>query len=143
MAGIGFEVSAMRAAREVAERSNLIVTSTPTRTPFLFADSIQPGTHITAVGADQAGKQELDPGIVARAGAIVVDSITQCSEYGEISHALNAGLIRLESLVEIGTVLASGQRARDDSDATQITLADLTGVAVQDAQIAFSIVGLP
>ncbi len=143
MAACDFEISAMRTAREVAERSNLIVTSTPARTPLLFADAIQPGTHITAVGADQAGKQELDPGIVERAGAIIVDSVTQCSEYGEISHALKAGLIRLESLVEIGTVLASGGRARDDSDATQITLADLTGVAVQDAQIALSIVGLP
>jgi ornithine cyclodeaminase len=63
-----------------------------------------------------------------------VDSIRQCSEYGEISHALKAGLIDKEQLVELGQVLASDAGARRDDQ--QITLVDLTGVAVQDTQIA-------
>ena len=115
------------------------MTTTPSRAPLLRSDWIRNGTHITAVGADGAGKQELDPAIVARAGVIVVDSIDQCSKYGEISHALAAGLIQPEQLLELGALLDAGQRARDDTDPAQITVADLTGVAVQDVQIAASV----
>jgi ornithine cyclodeaminase len=107
---------------------------------LLESQWVQDGPHITAVGADGPGKQELDPVIDSRADMIVVDSIAQCSEYGEVSHALSAGLIQLAQPTELGTLLASGKRGRDDSRGNQITVADLTGVAVQDAQIAHSIV---
>ncbi|MEX4005322.1 hypothetical protein AB4Y38_41585 [Paraburkholderia sp. EG285A] len=136
----GFEVHVHDTAGQVAGSANLIVTATPSRKALLQCEWIRPGTHITAAGADSMGKQELDPGIVARAGAIVVDSIVQCSQYGEVSHALSAGLIEKEALVEIGTLLAAKRRGRNDADPTQVTVADLTGVAVQDAQIAESIV---
>jgi ornithine cyclodeaminase len=129
----------MDSAQAVAANANLIVTTTPSRAPLLRSDWIRNGTHITAVGADSAGKQELDPAIVARAGVIVVDSIDQCSKYGEISHALSAGLINKEQLLELGALLDAGRRARDDTDPAQITVADLTGVAVQDVQIAASV----
>ncbi|PFH20709.1 ornithine cyclodeaminase family protein [Burkholderia sp. JKS000303] len=140
MSAHGFDVRLHATPEPVARNANLIVTATPSREALLKSGWIAGGTHITAVGADGPGKQELDPGIVGRAGAIVVDSIEQCSKYGEISHALSAGLIRAEVLVELGNVLAQGGRARDDADPAQITIADLTGVAVQDAQIADSIV---
>ncbi|MEM5331779.1 ornithine cyclodeaminase family protein [Paraburkholderia sp. JHI2823] len=140
MSAHGFEVHVHDTAEQVAGSANLIVTATPSREALLQREWIRPGTHITAVGADSMGKQELDPGIVARAGAIVVDSIVQCSQYGEVSHALSAGLIEKEALVEIGTLLSAKRRGRNDADRTQVTVADLTGVAVQDAQIAESIV---
>jgi ornithine cyclodeaminase len=139
MSARGFNVRAMDSAEAVAANANLIVTTTPSRAPLLRSDWIRNGTHITAVGADSAGKQELDPAIVARAGVIVVDSIDQCSKYGEISHALSAGLINKEQLLELGALLDAGRRARDDTDPAQITVADLTGVAVQDVQIAASV----
>ena len=123
----------------IRDSANLIVTTTPSRKPLLHSEWISNGTHITAVGADSVGKQELDPAIVGRAGAIVVDSIDQCSKYGEISHALSAGLIHAEQLLELGALLGACQRARNDNDAAQITVADLTGVAVQDVQIAASV----
>lgn len=140
MAEQGFTVTVCATAEQVARHANLIVTTTPAREALLQAAWIAPGTHITAVGADGPGKQELDPQIVARAGAIVVDAIKQCSAYGEVSHALSAGLIAPDALRELGDILAQGIRARDDADPAQITIADLTGVAVQDAQIAASIV---
>ena len=80
------------------------------------------------------GKQELDPLLVARADRIIVDSIAQCRQYGEVSHALKAGLIDETHLGEIGALLAGRITGRSRED--EITLADLTGVAVQDAQIA-------
>ena len=92
------------------------------------------GDHVTAVGADAAGKQELALELVAGADRIVVDSVAQCAAYGEVSHALAAGLLERERLAELGRLLAGEQPGRQSED--EITLADLTGLAVQDAQIA-------
>ncbi|EIC85750.1 ornithine cyclodeaminase family protein [Serratia sp. M24T3] len=131
---LGFEVTTTQDCQQVAQNANLIVTTTPSREALLQSEWIKPGTHITAVGADGGGKQELDAKLVARAEVIVVDSVKQCSEYGEISHALNQGLIKAEQLVELGLLLAGRAKGREND--RQITIADLTGVAVQDAQIS-------
>ncbi len=131
---LGYQVRTTQDAAEVAAAANLIVCTTPSRQPLLFSEWVRPGTHITAVGADGPGKQELDPALVARAERIVVDSVAQCSQYGEVAHALRSGQIDATQLIELGTLLASGAPGRQHAD--QITLADLTGVAVQDAQIS-------
>jgi ornithine cyclodeaminase len=131
---LGFTVETTLDAQQVALKANLIVSTTPSREALLRSEWIRPGTHITAVGADTSGKQELDPALVARADVIVVDSISQCSQYGEISHALKAGLIDPSQLLELGQVLAGDVIGRSNDE--QITVVDLTGVAVQDAQIS-------
>ena len=113
---------------------NLIVTTTSSTSPLLFAHQIQAGTHITAVGADDIGKQELDPEIFVRAEKVVVDSRSQCMELGDVSYAIKRGLIKKEKLVELGEVVMNSSLGRDSE--TQITVADLTGVAIQDLQIA-------
>ncbi|CAI3802992.1 Delta(1)-pyrroline-2-carboxylate reductase [Pseudomonas sp. MM223] len=131
---LGFEVRSTQDAAEVAGAANLIVCTTPSRQALLHSEWVQPGTHITAVGADAPGKQELDPALVARADRIIVDSVAQCSQYGEVAHALGSGRITANQLVELGWLLAGRARGREHDG--QITLADLTGVAVQDAQVA-------
>lgn len=131
---LGFDVQTTRDVKTMAEEANLIVCTTPSREALIARDWIRPGTHITAVGADAPGKQELDPLLVARADRIIVDSIAQCRQYGEVSHALRAGLIDETQLGEIGALLAGRITGRSRED--EITLVDLTGVAVQDAQIA-------
>lgn len=133
-AELGFDVQVTREAKTLAEGANLIVCTTPSRAALLDSEWIRPGTHITAVGADAPGKQELDPLLVARADRIIVDSVVQCRQYGEVSHALKAGLIEEAQLGEIGALLDGRIAGRTSDD--EITLVDLTGVAVQDAQIA-------
>lgn len=133
-AELGFDVQVTREAKTLAEGANLIVCTTPSRAALLDNEWIRPGTHITAVGADAPGKQELDPLLVARADRIIVDSVVQCRQYGEVSHALKAGLIEEAQLGEIGALLDGRIAGRTSDD--EITLVDLTGVAVQDAQIA-------
>lgn len=113
---------------------NLIVTTTSSAKPLLFAHQIRPGTHITAVGADDVGKQELDPEIFAKAEKVIVDSRSQCMELGDVSYAVKQGLIKKEKLTELGEVILNRSLGR--SSETEITLADLTGVAIQDLQIA-------
>lgn len=134
MARAGFPIDTTLDAGEVASRCNLIVTATIATAPLLWNEQIRPGTHITAVGADAAYKQELDAAILQTAHVVVADSISQCRERGEIAHALRAGLISEAQLVELGNVIAGKSRGRTSE--SQITVADLTGVAVQDLQIA-------
>ncbi|NTV81587.1 MAG: ornithine cyclodeaminase family protein, partial [Candidatus Aminicenantes bacterium] len=100
----------------------------------LEAAWIRPGTHITAVGSDTAAKQELDPGILARADRIVVDSLSQSELRGEVYRAVRAGAIGRDRLVELGRVIEDGTLRRTSEGET--TVADLTGVAVQDIQIS-------
>lgn len=133
----GFRVRTTLSAEEVAAAARLIVTCTPSTRPLLRADWIRPGTHITAVGSDTPEKQELDPGILAKASRVVVDSLSQSELRGEVFKAVEAGVLRRESLIELGRVVTDPalRRASDD----EITVADLTGVAVQDIQIATAV----
>jgi ornithine cyclodeaminase len=130
----GFRVTTTREAAEIGRTCNLIVTATPATSPLLLAAQVRPGTHVTAVGSDTSEKQELDPAILAGADLLVADSLTQCRERGEIHHALKAGRIAAEKPVELGRIVADPKLGRTSED--QITVADLTGLAVQDIMIA-------
>ena len=133
----GLAVRTTRRAEDVAAAANLIVTCTPSTRPLLEAGWIRPGTHITAMGSDTPSKQELDPAILARADRVVVDSLSQSELRGEVFRAVSAGAIGRDRLVELGRVIEDPglRRASDD----EITVADLTGVAVQDIQIAAAV----
>jgi ornithine cyclodeaminase len=134
MEPLGFKIRTTLDAGEVAASANVIVTCTPSTRPLLRADWIRPGTHITAVGSDTAEKQELDPAILGRASRVVVDSLSQSELRGEVFKALRAGAIRKGDLVELGQVIAEEKYRRQSED--EVTVADLTGVAVQDIQIS-------
>lgn len=137
MTAQGFNVTQADSPGHVASSSNLIITATPSVTPLLFAADIQPGTHITAMGSDTDKKQELDVGILARAEIVIADSVSQCKERGEISKALEAGVIAEADVLELGNYIANQhQEKRKDSF---ISVVDLTGVAVQDIQIAAAV----
>ncbi len=114
--------------------ADIIVTTTPSTEPLVRSDWVRPGTHITAMGADGPGKQELETALVARADIRASDMKTQSLGHGEFSHACLAGLIGRDDCIELGAVLAgttAGRRAAED-----ITIADLTGVATQDIAMA-------
>ena len=130
----GLKIRTTLRAEEVAAAANLIVTCTPATAPVLKAEWIRPGTHITAVGSDTAGKQELDAAILARADRVVVDSLSQSELRGEVYKAVSAGAIGRDRLVELGRVITD-EKLRRASD-HEMTVADLTGVAVQDIQIS-------
>jgi ornithine cyclodeaminase len=123
-----FNVTAVSTIEEITDQCQLIVTTTPASKPLLFGHQIKPGTHITAVGADGKGKQELDSSVFECADLIVVDSLSQCTSYGDLSHAKN---IDLSKVVELGNPI---QR-----EPHWITVADLTGTAISDLQVAKAI----
>ncbi len=130
----GLSIRAVASVEELAEHSRVIVTATSARTPVLLADHVPSGTHITAMGSDDDGKQELEAALLGKADRVVADSVAQCSEYGECVHGIEEGSISRSDIVELGAVVANPHLGRTSDD--QITVADLTGVAVQDIQIA-------
>ena len=137
MMKLGFNVRICDSPKYITDTCNLIITTTAATEPILFADDIQPGTHITAMGSDTPAKQELDSNILGKADCVIADSISQCIERGEISHAIKDGKLTKNNLVELGHVLNGQHPGRTSQD--QITVADLTGVAVQDIQIATAV----
>ena len=89
--------------------------------------------HITAVGSDTENKQELDLQLMRRADLIVADSISQCLTRGEIHQALKRDAIQENEIIELGNIISGNTEGKMSDD--QLTIADLTGVAVQDIQI--------
>lgn len=138
---IGFKqtknVKVAKSARDLAKNANYIVTTTSSKKPLLKAKDILPGTHITAVGSDTAHKQELDSEILRKADLVVVDSLSQSEERGEVFKALSEGIIAKKDVTELGVALQNTELQRTSED--QITVADLTGVAVQDMAIGKAI----
>ena len=122
----GVEVRVADSPGQVAGECRLIVTCTASREPLLRAEDLQPGTHISAVGSDSPGKQELDREILRRATLILADSRRQCEKLGELQHAPEAW----ERAVEIGT-FCEHPHHHDG-----LTVCDFTGLGVEDLYIA-------
>ena len=118
----------------LVKESRLIITTTSSKEPLIQSDWVNPGTHITAVGSDTPEKCELDPNIVSMADLVVADSLDQNLIRGEIHQAVKRSLISTDDIIELGEIFAGSKPGRINADS--ITIADLTGVAVQDLVIA-------
>jgi ornithine cyclodeaminase len=132
---LGVPVTPASSAREAVDGADIVVTTTPSREPLVSADWLGSGQHVTAVGADLPAKQELDPRLFARADKVVVDSVAQAIHSGDTHHAIEAGQLTRDGIhAELGEI-AAGTRPGRESDA-ELTIADLTGLGVQDAAMA-------
>jgi ornithine cyclodeaminase len=124
----GIRVVASPSPADVAAAAKLIVTATASRAALLSAAELRSGTHVSAVGSDSPGKQELDPEILRRSSLLLVDSLAQCVRLGELQHAPD----QKARAIEIGTFCAS----RGEWDRSGITVADFTGLGAEDLFIA-------
>ncbi|MCR4396139.1 MAG: ornithine cyclodeaminase family protein [Candidatus Saccharicenans sp.] len=115
--------------------ADLMITATPSRQPIVRAEWLKPGVHITAMGSDGPEKEELYPEVLARADRVFCDSIAQCRRLGEVHHALEAGVISEDDISgEIGELVLGQKPGRQAEE--EITVADLTGLGIQDVAIA-------
>src|SRR5213080_314815 len=119
--------------------SRVIVTATASTSPLVMASWVAPGTHVTSVGTGSPEKIELEPALLARADKVVADRVFQTARYGNLHHAIAAGVVtRKQVYAELGDLAAGRRPGREQPD--EITVADLTGVGVQDAAIAQAVV---
>jgi len=123
---------------EAVAGGDVVVTTTQSTAPLLRAEWLEPGAHVTAVGSDDPSKWELDPNVLAQASVVAVDDLNQTSCYGELHHALEAGALEASSVVTLGQLIAGAAPGRTSDEA--VTVADLTGVGIQDAAIAAFVV---
>ena len=116
--------------------ADIIITTTPA-TSSLFGDNlVRPGTHITAIGADTYGKQELPISLIESASLLVCDMTSQSLNHGEFQVINDTDLSK--KIVELGNILSNNCAGRtSDND---ITIADLTGIAAQDIAITSGII---
>lgn len=136
-AELGIAVEPVSVPRAAAARSDLCVTCTPSRTPFLCPDDISPGTFLAAVGADSPEKQELEPALLMRAH-VVPDVLEQCAAIGELHHALEAGVMRRGDIhAELADVVSG--KAPGRSSAEEIFVFDSTGTAIEDVAAAAAV----
>jgi len=132
---LGIKVEKCASPEEVVMQSDVVVTTTPSRQPYLKAEWLHPGLHITCMGADGEHKQELHADVFGRADRLVCDSKAQCFRLGELHHALKGSVIKEDDEISELGELISGRKPGRQSD-TEVTICDLTGVGVQDTAIA-------
>jgi alanine dehydrogenase len=133
----GVAARAVAKAADAVQDLDIVVTTTPSKTPLVFRDAVSPGTHINAIGADAVGKEELDPAILQDA-KIVVDDWAQASHSGEINVPLAQGIIRPEQVYgSLGEIAAGKKPGRTSPE--EITVFDSTGLIIQDLALAYAV----
>jgi alanine dehydrogenase len=115
-----------------AKQSDVILTATPAREPFLKAEWVRPGTHISCLGADMTGKQEIDSALFSGA-RVFGDDATQCLSAGECEIPYKTGAFD-GTLCDIGSVISGAVPGRIGGE--DITIFDSTGIALQDISTA-------
>lgn len=131
---LGIVAEAVADPAALVAESQLVVTTTPSREPLIKADWLHPGVHITAMGSDQSGKNEIEPAALMAADAYVCDRVSQCEVSGELEAALAAGVWTKGTPAELGEVIIGTKSGRTSPN--DVTICDLTGTGVQDTAIA-------
>lgn len=114
--------------------ADIVCTATPAREPFVRKEWVHPGTHINAIGADAAGKEELEPSIL-KAAMLVVDDLRQATAAGEINVPFRKGLIGIGDIhATLGEIIIGSKPGRNDGES--VTVFDSTGLAIEDIAVA-------
>jgi len=140
--------------RDEALAADLLVTVTPGKNILLEEGSLRPGQHASLMGADGPGKAEIAVEELARVhvfcddweqgvtngtpgrGRIYADDWEQASHNGDLMHAVKAGVLGRDDVVQLGDVLAGTAQSRESD--RDITIFDSTGLAIQDLAIALA-----
>ncbi len=136
-AELGISVSTVPDPGRGAASSDIVVTCTPARTPYLRREHVAPGSFVAAVGADAADKRELCPGFLGSA-LVFVDSREQCAAIGELHHAVAEGTMTSDGVAaQLSEVLAGRKPGRQSEG--EVTVFDSTGIALEDVAAAAAV----
>jgi alanine dehydrogenase len=134
VAELGIAYRAHKNREDAVRLSDILVTVTPSTKALVEREWVVPGTHISAMGADTRGKQELDLQLVS-AAALFVDEMAQSLSIGEFQHAYAQGMIKESDIRgSIGAIIAGMADGRRSTE--EITIFDGTGVSLQDLVVA-------
>jgi ornithine cyclodeaminase/alanine dehydrogenase-like protein (mu-crystallin family) len=119
---------AARTAGEAALEATVVVTLTPSTSPYLGLADVRPGTLVAAVGSDAPAKRELHDDLLA-AATLVTDVTHQCAKVGELHHRPSTPV-----KAELGEIVIGMKAGRERAD--DVVVFDSTGTAVQDVAAA-------
>jgi len=120
---------------DIMRKSDIVVTTTPSKSPLIKSHWLKKGLHITAMGSDAEQKNELDPLIIKNCNYYIPDSLAQTKILGELHHAIDNKIVSANNNYnELGNVILNPNLGRQNRD--DITVCDLTGTGVQDTAIA-------
>src|SRR3954464_1226626 len=123
-------------SREDALGCDVVTCVTPGHEPVVSQGDLVPGVHLNMLGADGPGKAEADPAAVA-ACRLFCDEWEQASHGGELTGAIEAGLVTQADVTELGEVLTGMSPGRGSDE--EVTLFDSTGLAIQDLAICHAV----
>lgn len=126
--GTGVPAVETAGLEDAVRQADVIMTATPSYEPYVRAEWIRPGTHLSCVGADKAGKQEVESAVLAQA-RVFADDVYQCLTVGECEKPHAQGVLA-EDLDELGAVIAGDVPGRVSDE--QVTVFDSTGLSLQD-----------
>jgi ornithine cyclodeaminase/alanine dehydrogenase len=134
---LGFPVAAISDVASAVGDSDVCVTCSPSREPYLAKEYVPSGMFVASVGADSPEKRELDPSLL-QGNTVVVDILEQCAEVGELHHAINQGSVTRDDVhAELGQIFAGQKPGRTSEE--EIIIFDATGTGLQDAAGAAAI----
>ena len=120
----GIKLNILPSAQAVCEIADILITTTPSNTPYIKAEWLKPNVHINAIGADTIGKRELKPCVLQKASLLLADSRSQCVEHGEFQYLTKT---QQNKVCEFGDFLVTEQY-----DGKGISIADFTGTVILD-----------
>lgn len=123
-------------SREEAAAQDVVVTVTPGNDTVIFESDLREGHHVAALGADAAGKAEVELAALRHCG-LFCDEWAQASAGGELSAAITRGTVTRQHVTELGDVMSGRAPGRGSDE--EITLFDSTGLATQDLGIAAAV----
>jgi alanine dehydrogenase len=137
VADLRIDIEVVNDLQAAVGKSDVVITCTPSKHPFLKNDFVSPGTFIAAVGSDNPEKQELEP-VLLSGKKLVADVLEQCATIGELHHALDEGLMTRQNVYgELGEVVAGFKPGRTSND--EVIIFDSTGMALQDVVTAAAV----
>jgi ornithine cyclodeaminase/alanine dehydrogenase-like protein (mu-crystallin family) len=115
---------------------DVVTCVTPGAEPVVRRGDLRPGMHLNMLGADGPGKAEAEVEAVAGV-ALFCDEWEQASHGGELTGAVESGLVSREQVTELGAVLTGAAAGRPGEEA--VTLFDSTGLAIQDLAVCLAL----
>ena len=132
IAALGLDAEVPNTLRAATLQSDVIVTCTTARTPYLGIADVRPGTFIAAIGADNPEKSEIEPALMVRA-RVVADVRAQCAVMGDLHHAIRAGaMTEADVHAELGELIAGRRPGRTSAD--EIMIFDGCGLGLRAAE---------
>ena len=117
-----------------AGHCDVLSTVTPVEEPVVGPDDLGEHTHVNAIGADAAGKHEIDDEVLL-ASKLVIDDYEQCTHSGEINVPWSGGVLGDDDIhAELGNIVIGDHEGRNAGDG--VTVFDSTGLAIQDVAAA-------